>query len=86
MAGTDIFKRFLRPSFRPANLFLPRGGFDVGDLARTWANLRAGQFRGDNDGQAGRGDGAAVGNFAFDLEQVVVANRRPLSRFSNRAA
>ena len=71
VAGADVVKGFL-PFFCPANPFLPRGEFVVGDLARTWANRLAGQFPGDKHGQAARGDGVAVGNVAFDLEQVVL--------------
>lgn len=53
------FERFLRPFFCPDKFFPARCGFDVGDLARTWANMLAGQFLGDKDAQAGRGDGVA---------------------------
>lgn len=37
-----------------------------------WANLVAGQLPGEKDGQAVRGDGAAIGNVAFELEQAVL--------------
>ena len=47
---------------------MPRGRFDVGDLARTWANVLAEHFPGDKDGQAGPGDGVAIDSVGFDLE------------------
>ncbi|MGH7134281.1 MAG: hypothetical protein ACREHD_00990 [Pirellulales bacterium] len=50
-----------------------RRGLHVGYFARTGANLLARQFPGHEGGQAGRGDGVAVGDVAFDFEQVVLS-------------